>query len=447
MTSPNSPGPLDRLRKFDPTVLPIIVAAVVLVGAVVWLVGRPVPQANAPDPRLAELSQRIAALEGRAAPDLAAAEQRATTRAEALDRRIAALEGRTGPDLAPLREQLGTIAGRLAGLEGRTGPDLAPLESRLSALESRTGPDLAPLRQELAALGTRLGTLEGSLRDLAARPVTDQDAARRGALDQLAQAVQGLAQQTQQRLAALDQALGAQGGRVAAAESGLAARAQAGDALATRLGALEQQVGQRIGAVEQQATARAAALEQALSQRGQAIEQQAQRLAALENERQRLAALEGRAVRMAALDQLRSALDAGRPLGGPLGQLPNPPEALARFAATPPPTEAQLRLAFEDAARAGRAASEPQAGGVAEGAIARLQGLVTVRRGEQVLWGDAAAAEIERARRAVDAGDIEAALGHLQKLSPPARQAMAGWIAQAEALVAARSALRQLSAG
>jgi len=84
---------------------------------------------------------------------------------------------------------------------------------------------------------------------------------------------------------------------------------------------------------------------------------------------------------------------------------------------------------------------------VLDSAVSRLSGLVTVRRGEEVVWGDAAAAEIERARRAVEAGDIEGALRILQKLSPQARDAMKDWIGQAEALVAARAAIRQMAAG
>jgi hypothetical protein len=64
-----------------------------------------------------------------------------------------------------------------------------------------------------------------------------------------------------------------------------------------------------------------------------------------------------------------------------------------------------LRLSFEDAARAGRAASEPPSGtGVLDSAVSRLSGMITVRRGEEILWGDAAGAAIERARRALREG-------------------------------------------
>jgi hypothetical protein len=110
---------------------------------------------------------------------------------------------------------------------------------------------------------------------------------------------------------------------------------------------------------------------------------------------------------------------------------------------------AQLRLGCEQAARAARQASEParEGQGVVDSAVSRLSGLLTVRRGEEVVLGDAAGAEIERARRALEAGDLETALRHLGRLAPPAREAMRSWLAQAEALLAARAALRQIAGG
>ncbi|WP_270939358.1 mitofilin family membrane protein, partial [Falsiroseomonas oryzae] len=149
-----------------------------------------------------------------------------------------------------------------------------------------------------------------------------------------------------------------------------------------------------------------------------------------------------------ALDAVRAALEGGRPLGPALAGLQNPPEALARFANAAPPTEAALRLSFEEAVRNARGSSEPAAGsGVMDSAVTRLSGLLTVRRGEEMVLGDAAAIELERARRALEAGDLEGAVRILSRLSPAAREAMRGWIAQAEALVAARAAIRQMAAG
>jgi hypothetical protein len=408
MSPPASPPSLlDRLRRFDPTVLPIIVAALVLVGAVAWLLGRPLPQPvadNATAGQIAALRADLARLEGLGARVAAL---------EGTAQRLAALEGRAPPDLAPLREAIGSAAGRAEAAARQA----AALEERIAA----------------------------TARDLAARPVIDPNAvAPRPALDQLAGRVEALAResaaadaQAGQRQLAAEQALTGFAGRVAANESALAARTQA----------IETQ-NARIAAVEQALAARLVALEGQIAQRAQAAEQQAARLAALEAVAQRLAALEGRASRMAALDAVRTALEAGQPLGGALRPLGEAPQALARFATAAPPTEASLRLSFEDAARAGRAASEPPAGtGVLDSAVSRLSGMVTVRRGEEMLWGDAAGAAIERARRALEAGDLDGALGHLARLSPPAREAMRGWIGQAEALVAARAALRQLAAG
>lgn len=424
MTPPKSPpGLLDRLRRFDPAVLPIVVAAIVLIGAVVWLLGRPLPPPAAADPRLAE---QIAGLRAE------------LSRLDGLGQRIGALEGRTAPDLAPLREGLAGIGGRAQAME-----------QRLAAVEGRAGPDLAPLRAELGTAASRLAAIEDRL------AVAQRDLAPRAALDQLGGRVETLAREAQaadaqigQRLGAAEQALAGFAGRMAANETALGARSQAIEAQTARIGSVEQGIGGRIAALEGSIAQRIAALEGQIAQRGTVLDQQAGRLAALEGAAQRLTALEGRAARLAALDAVRTALDAGRPLGAPLRSLPSPPEALLRYADAAPPTEAQLRLSFEDAARAGRAASEPPAGAsVLDSAVSRLSGLVTVRRGEEMLWGDAAAAEIERARRAVEAGDLDAALRFLQRLSAPAKEAMRNWIANAEALVAARAALRQLAAG
>lgn len=377
---PSSPASLgDRLRRLDPAILPILAAALVLLGAIVWLLGRPLPQ-----PAADETAARM----------------------QALTDRVAALEGRAPPDLAPLRDAAATAAARAEAATSQA----AALEQRLATI-----PTLDP-----AAFAPR-----SALEDLAARV---EAMARDGAT---------AGQQGAQRLAAAEQALAGFAGRVAANEAALAARTQSIETQNARLAAMEQAL-----------VARLAVLEGQIAQRAQAAEQQAARLAALEGHAQRLAALEGRSARMAALDSVRVALEAGQPLGAALRPISDPPEALARFAGSAPPTEAALRLGFEDAARAGRAASEPPpGGGVLDSAVSRLSGMITVRRGEEMLWGDAAGAAIERARRALEAGDLEGALGHLARLSPPAREAMRGWIGQAEALVAARAALRQLAAG
>lgn len=377
----------ERLRRFrmDPAALPILVAAVVLVGAVAWLMARPVPQGrDAGIPAVAALETRLAALEGAAA--------------------------------------------RQPALEGLTG--------RLAALESRTGPDLAPL-------AGRIATVERSAAELAARPVTDPaELAPRPALDALTRRVDGLAQRAEAAIAQEEARATASSARI----EGVARE------LAARVGTAEQamtQASERFGGVETALTRRLAEMHEQVAAQRTKLDQQAAQIAELQGQAQRLAALEGRAGRLATLDQLRGALEAGAPLGGALSTLRDPPAALTRFAQAAPPTESALRLRFEDSARAALAASDPgrQGQGVLDSAVSRLSGLVTVRRGEEVVFGDAAAAEIEKSRRAMEAGDLEASLAPLQRLSPPAQEAMRPWVEQARALIEARAALRRLAAG
>jgi hypothetical protein len=334
----------------------------------------------------------------------------------ALEQRVAALE--------PLRERSAETAERLRGL--------ASLETRLHALETRPQP--ADPESRLAALDSRLQaleqrpSLEGRVQALEQRPVPD--AAKLEALGA-----------RQERLAERQEALA---GRVQELAQGQQAHDQALDQQAQqRLAALDAAQGQKLAALQAATEQQIASLQSALDQR----------LAAVEQAQKRLNEIEGRTARLAALDQLRAALTAGQPLGPVLGRLPDVPEALKRFATTPPPTESALKLSFEDAAREARAAADAaQRGdgtrpGVLDSAMQRLEGLVTVRRGDQVVWGDAAEAEIERARRALEAGDLDAALAALDKLPPKAKDAMQGWTAQARALQAARTALRRMAAG
>lgn len=440
-SSPNGPRPsgpnwsdrLGRLR-FDPTALPIAAAALVLVVAIAWLLTRPTPTADDPVPpgRVMELEERAGAL----AAEVEALRAEQGRQAAALESRVAALEG------VPERvQQLAALEPALRQLEGvpERMRQLGALEERLRALEERpVAPDLAPLREQIegfgrqaqeaaaqgAGLEQRLAAAEGALRDLAARPVVDPAAvASRSALEELTGRVarltdraEALAQQDQQATQ-----------RMQALEALVAQRVQTlGDGLTQDIRTARQELGQRITELD-------GALER--------------RVSALEEAQQRLVALEARAARLAALDGVRAALEAGRPLGEALRGIQEPPRALARFATTPPPTEASLRLSFDEHARAALAASEPaQDGqGVIDSAVSRLSGLVTIRRGEDLVWGDAAAAEIERARRALNAGDVEEALARLERLPPAARDAMRAWTEQAEALIAARAEVRRLA--
>ena len=161
-----------------------------------------------------------------------------------------------------------------------------------------------------------------------------------------------------------------------------------------------------------------------------------QRLAA---EDARFATLEKSSGHTARISAARHALDAGQKLG----DVPGAPPALARYASVDPPTEASLRLTFPAASQAALAASRPSVDGqpLLSRIWARAQDLVTIRRGEHVLVGDPAAGLLATAQTELDAGDLAGAVRSVGALTGPAAQAMAGWLAQAKALLEARAAL------
>jgi hypothetical protein len=129
--------------------------------------------------------------------------------------------------------------------------------------------------------------------------------------------------------------------------------------------------------------------------------------------------------------------------GQKLGDLPGAPPALARFADAAPPTLASLRLTFPAAAREALGVSRPPTEGkpLVTRLWAQAQDLVTVRQGDHVLVGVPAAGLLERARSALEAGDLRAAVADIGSLQGAPAQAMAGWLAQAQALLAAKAAL------
>jgi hypothetical protein len=279
---------------------------------------------------------------------------------------------------------LAALASRIAALEGRPAPAAAPdLRPQISALESRVAAAEARATAA-AALGDRLAALERAMSSAPSGPASDAEA--RAALAALAN-------------------------RVAQLEARPAAEPPAPD---PRIG----QLAERVAALEARPTAEA-----------------------------RLAAVEAR---LAAFVRAHAALEAGRPLGPALAALPADvpvPASLAAFAERAPPTPASLRTRFGTAARAAREAREPAEGDLLERAGGRIAGLVTVRRGDAVVMGDTTAAVLAEAERLLNAGDIAGAIGALDVLPPRPAAAMAGWIAEARALLAARDGLAALAAG
>ena len=198
------------------------------------------------------------------------------------------------------------------------------------------------------------------------------------------------------------------------------------DALSTRVDALE--AAQRKTAADQT----------------QRLDANETRLAAIERNANQTQGLADRANRTARIQAAQMALDAGQKLG----DLPGAPAALARFATTAPPTEAALRQAFPAAARNALAVARPATDGkpLLDRVWAEAQDLVTIRQGDRVLVGDPTAGVLARARAALDAGDLSGAAADIASLNGPAAQAMAGWLADARALLDARAALAQWAA-
>ncbi|HEY3846484.1 MAG TPA: mitofilin family membrane protein [Acetobacteraceae bacterium] len=168
------------------------------------------------------------------------------------------------------------------------------------------------------------------------------------------------------------------------------------------------------------------------------------RLSSLERATGQVTAAAQQAARLARIQLAEAALAAGQPLG----DLPNAPPAVTRFATANPPTEASLRLAFPTAQRAALAASRPDTRGdtFLARVLAHAEDLVTVRQGDRVLLGDPAAGVLARAQTALDAGDLSGAVAAVSSLSGPPATAMAAWLADAKALLLARAGLAHMAA-
>jgi hypothetical protein len=197
----------------------------------------------------------------------------------------------------------------------------------------------------------------------------------------------------------------------------------------------------RVTALEQRPAAAPATAPDGLADRVAADEA---RLALLEKAETVPTQVADRTARVARLQAAFAALAAGQPLG----DIPQAPPALARYATAAPPTEPALRLAFAAASRAATAAGHPASSKVPllERLWAEAQDLVTIRQGDHVLLGDPDAGVLAHARTALDAGDLAGAAAAVATLTGPAAQAMAPWLDQARGLLAARAALADLAA-
>lgn len=294
-----------------------------------------------------------------------------------------------------------------------------------------SGPTVWPLWVAVLLLAAACGYLSLRL-PTDPRPIVEQ---------QVALAVGGL----DRRIAALESRppadLAPLAARIAALEArpGGASAASVNEAvapLAARIGALEQRPMPSPGASPEQ------------------LAQMAQRVTALEARPSagdlatRVAAVEAKAAAGRAAIAIAIRLAAGEPLAPALAMLPSgtaAPPALQAFATSSPPTESGLRRDFPAAARTAREVATSSGGDPAATVRNFFNGLVTVRRGEEVVIGTSDAAALAAAETRLDAGDLAGAVAALAPLSAAAAQAMAPWRSRAQALLDARAALSSLA--
>jgi hypothetical protein len=313
------------------------------------------------------------------------------------------------PRLETIGQQLQALNERVAQLAQRPVPEpinLAPLEQRVAALEQRpaAAPDLAPIEQQLADLKSQIAAKPAS----APTPDLGPLQGRVESLERQVQAAQPLKSQLD-ALSSQEAELGQRLAQLATDQQALASRVQDLD---VAVKAQQASVGTQLQSMQQQVSTAVTAA--------------------------------GKAARLARLQAARAALQAGMPLGAIEGA----PAALVRFAEAKPPTEAALRLAFPADAKAALDAAQPDTAGkpFGERLWQRAQELVTIREGDRVIVGDPAAGVLARAQQELDAGDLPGAVVSVSTLTGPAAQAMASWLDQAKALVAARAALDTMAA-
>lgn len=371
-------------------------------------------------------------------------------RVEALTAQVQTLSGQQ-KQLADQQKQLADQQKQLAARPAGEPQTIAAMQQQLAALAARkppevtAPPDLGPLQQKVADLQNQVSALAK-----APAPQPQQNGAGGG------QAANGA---FSQKLAAVEQSTAALEQRVA----GIEALSQRVDALNQHVDGLNQQVsqlgglGQRVEQlrqrIDQLAQEQHAVSNQVHSlQSGQTdaqnglsrrIDAQAADIADLRTALKHVQSTTGQAGRVMRIQTAFAALDAGRPLG----DIPDAPPAVKRFADQPPPTLASLRQSFPAAADAALAVSRPSTDNkpFLDRVWTRAQDLVTVRQGDHVIVGDPASGIIDHARAALDAGDLAGTVQTLETLSGPAAQAVAPWVQQAKQLLAARAGLFDLA--
>ena len=386
--------------------------------------------------QLAALRGRIAALE-RDEDAVTALAAEAVAASETLNAVGARLEGLEAT-AAETRARLDRVSGPAAPTpDPETAASLAALGERLAALESSTPAEARP-DAGLAALRDRLAALETGGPDPAAiDALRDRLTALEGAAPKSARATELLALRD----------------RVASLEGDVAGAAQKADlaVLSDRLA----QLAAALGDVDVDAAL--AALGEEGRQFEESIVALTERIA--EAERRTARDAEGASAARAlvlSIGQLRVALAGPAPFASELTRL----EALAagdqavagaiaglwRDAGRGIPTRALLAARFEATLRAALRADAAATGDWTGRVLARLSGVVSVRRTGEDVPGDAAEAVLARAEARLEAGDLAGAVTAMAALDGPAAAAVAQWLGDARARLAAEQALDTLDA-
>lgn len=340
-------------------------------------------------------------------------------------------------------------------------PDLPASETRtlIAGLESNVDAN----RTELARLRAEVKTMNGMIEDVtdAVQPPSGNVVAEIGAL--------------KERLAALDsrlRALAASGGSGSAepqAAPGVAGDLQHRlDLLAGRVEQLAENNKALAGKLEQRGIAQRDELE-GVSQRLAAVEATRAEAASVLKLNDRITEVESMARAMVsrhdaslanllAVVQLRAKAQDGQPFDAELrtaralaedkAAFDAEADAFAAVAAEGVPTVAALRQSFQRVATAAaRAANAPAGDTLLDKTLARVSGLVTVRRIDGGSETDSVGAVLARTERLLDAGDLAGAVKELRSIQDPGvAAAVKPWIGRAETRARLDAALSTLTA-
>ncbi len=201
--------------------------------------------------------------------------------------------------------------------------------------------------------------------------------------------------------------------------------------------------GARIDALSGRVESLSGRIQAGLDADKQQTDRLAARVAGLEKNVGSVDVVSGHLNKLTRIQEAAIALASGRPVG----DIPDAPPALSKFAHEAPPTEVELRLLFAKSEQAAIAAKQPDEAThpFIDRVWERAQDLVTVHKGDEVVVGNPASVTLGHARTALDSGDLKGAIAIVESLNGQPRQAMDTWLAQAKSLVDARAALASLA--